>query len=47
MAGCRECGDEPSDSCTTELVLKGKIKLLFQLGHCRYLCAYKADKEIY
>jgi hypothetical protein len=25
VAGCGECGDEPSDSCATELVIKGRL----------------------
>jgi hypothetical protein len=38
VAGCCECGDEPSGSCATELVSKQNIKLYLSRTRCVRKC---------
>jgi hypothetical protein len=34
MAGCCECGDEPSGSCATELVIAAHLAHVGPVTHC-------------
>jgi hypothetical protein len=47
VAGCCECGDEPSGSCATELVISGNLpaELPFAIEVCGFPLPLPSKKE--
>jgi hypothetical protein len=44
VAGCCECGDEPSGSCATELVNKHMSPVSFEYNGCR-TCVFQGGLD--